>query len=289
MNFWSLLLAASIDAPGVLGSDAGKPRSAAQRGSAPGRFLAAAALLGSLLIAGPVAADLPQVIERVKPSVVVVGTYQRTRSPQFMMRGTGFVVGDGRHVATNSHVLPEKIDEAAGEVLVIVARSAAANVQQRAAQSVAVDKEHDLALLRIDGAALPALSLQAAGTVREGQSVAFTGFPIGAVLGLSPVTHRGIISAVTPIVLPGANSSKLNAKVIQRLRSGSFDIYQLDATAYPGNSGGPLYDAGDGEVVGIINMVFVKETKESILSKPSGISFAIPIQFLRELMQDANQ
>ena len=40
-----------------------------------------------------------------------------------------------------------------------------------------------------------------------------------------------------------------------------------------------------GEVIGIINMVFVKENKESILSKPSGISFAIPVRFLRELMQ----
>jgi serine protease Do len=53
----------------------------------------------------------------------------------------------------------------------------------------------------------------------------------------------------------------------------------------PGNSGGPLYEVNRGEVIGIINMVFVKENKESILSKPSGISFAIPVRFLRELMQ----
>jgi S1-C subfamily serine protease len=42
-----------------------------------------------------------------------------------------------------------------------------------------------------------------------------------------------------------------------------------------------------GEVIGIINMVFVKESKESVLSKPSGISFAIPVRFLRELLQKA--
>ncbi|HAY27881.1 MAG TPA: serine protease, partial [Candidatus Accumulibacter sp.] len=42
-----------------------------------------------------------------------------------------------------------------------------------------------------------------------------------------------------------------------------------------------------GEVLGVINMVFVKENKESVLSKPSGISFAIPVRFLRELLQKA--
>ena len=251
--------------------------------------LAAALVSASLLFAGPVAADLPEMIERVKPSVVVVGTYQLTRSPQFVMRGTGFIVGDGRQVATNSHVLPETLDATAGESLVVVIRSGGGGAQQRPARSVAVDKAHDLALLRIEGQPLPALTLHDSDPVREGQSVAFTGFPIGGVLGLSPVTHRGIISAITPIVLPGANARQLNARVIQQIRSGSFDIYQLDATAYPGNSGGPLYELNHGEVVGIINMVFVKESKESVLSKPSGISFAIPVRFLRELLPQATQ
>jgi S1-C subfamily serine protease len=248
-------------------------------------------LVGVVLIVGlwsfgaPVQADLPEVIERVKPSVVVVGTYQLTRSPQFVMRGTGFVVGDGREVATNAHVIQEPLDSAAGEMLVVVARLSATATQQRRVKDFAVDKAHDLALLRLDGQALPALTLHDSEPVREGQSVAFTGFPIGGVLGLSPVTHRGIISSITPIVLPGANARQLNARVVQQIRSGSFDIYQLDATAYPGNSGGPLYEVNRGEVIGIINMVFVKENKESILSKPSGISFAIPVRFLRELMQ----
>jgi serine protease Do len=244
-----------------------------------------ALVIGLLCAGGPVAADLPEVIERVKPSVVVVGSYQLTRSPKFVMRGTGFVVADGLQVATNGHVIAQAVDEAAGERLVIVTGAQAAAVARpRSARVVAVDREHDLALLAIDGPPLPALVLHDDRLAREGQSVAFTGFPIGAALGLSPVTHRGIISAITPIVLPGANSRQLNARVVQQIRSGSFDIYQLDATAYPGNSGGPLYEQERGEVIGIINMVFIKESKESVLSKPSGISFAIPVRFLRELM-----
>lgn len=229
--------------------------------------------------------DLPQIIERTKPSIVAIGTYQATRSPQFVMRGTGFVVGDGRHVATNAHVLAELTDIAAGQVLVILAQTPARVTQQRAARVSVIDQAHDLALLRIDGSPLPALELHSSGPVREGQAVAFTGFPIGGVLGLSPVTHRGIISSITPIALPGANAGQLNAKLVRQIREGSFDIYQLDATAYPGNSGGPLYEMSRGEVIGIINMVFVKDRKESTLSKPSGISFAIPVHFLRELLR----
>jgi S1-C subfamily serine protease len=72
------------------------------------------------------------------------------------------------------------------------------------------------------------------------------------------------------------------------LKAGSFEVYQLDATAYPGNSGGPLIETDRGEVIGIINMVFVKSTKESVLSQPSGISFAVPARYLEELIRASN-
>lgn len=247
-----------------------------------GRVAAALFLLSACGVAA--AADLPDLIDRVKPSVVVVGTYQKTRSPAFVMRGTGFVVGNGSLIATNAHVLPEVLDPAGSEVLVVQVLAGKDGAQQRLARMETLDRPHDLALLRIDGTPLPPMALNGSGQVREGQPVAFTGFPIGGVLGLSPVTHRGMISAITPIALPGATAQQLNEKVIRRLKSGSFDVFQLDATAYPGNSGGPLFELEKGEVIGIINMVFVKGTKEAALTQPSGISFAIPVHFLREML-----
>ena len=250
------------------------------------RFFALSSLLVMGAAATVVAAELPDLIDRIKPSIVVIGTYSKTRSPAFVMRGTGFVVGDGTLVATNAHVVPAVLDVNSGEVLVVQSFVGPAGPQERIARTAAQDKLHDLALLRMEGAALPAVSLHSDGIVREGQRVAFTGFPIGGVLGLSPVTHRGIISAITPIVLPGPNARQLNAKVIRSLKSGAFKVYQLDGTAYPGNSGGPLFEMERGEVIGIINMVFVKATKESVLSQPSGISFAIPSTYLDELLQE---
>jgi S1-C subfamily serine protease len=61
-------------------------------------------------------------------------------------------------------------------------------------------------------------------------------------------------------------------------------VFQLDGTAYPGNSGSPVYHAETGAVIGIVNSVFVKGTKESALTQPSGITYAIPAQKLKDLL-----
>ncbi|MBK8120750.1 MAG: trypsin-like peptidase domain-containing protein [Sulfuritalea sp.] len=243
----------------------------------------AGAFLGLILATQEVCAGLPDVVARIKPSVVVVGTFNKLRSPAFRLRGTGFVVGDGLTIATNAHVLPAPGDAEAQESLTVLVREGA-SLRQRQARIESIDKDHDLALLKLSGTPLPPLTLKASETVREGQEIAFTGFPIGGALGYSPVSHRGLISAITPIVLPGGNVRELNEQSLRRLRSGSFPVFQLDATAYPGNSGGPMYDAETGEVLGIVNMVFVKSTKEAVLQHPSGISYAIPADYLIELL-----
>ena len=236
-------------------------------------------------------ADVPETIARVKPSIAIVGTYNATNSPRFNLRGTGFVVGNGNWVVTNAHVIPDGAEADLASKLVVQVRvdakgqAAQGELAMRQATVLEVDKLHDLALLQFDGAPVPKLTLRDSDTVREGQSIAFMGFPIGGALGFSPVTHRGMVSSITPIALPSATAQQLNARTIASLRSGSFHIFQLDATAYPGNSGGPMFDAETGDVLGVINMVFVKGTKESALTNPSGISYAKPSKFVQQLMQ----
>ena len=139
-------------------------------------------------------------------------------------------------------------------------------------------------LLRFDGPPLPALRLGDSGAVRDGQEVAITGFPLGASLGLVPVTHRGIVSAVTPVGMPAPSASQLDARTVRRLAMGAYNVFQLDLVSYPGNSGSPLFDTHSGEVVGILNMVFVKGTKESAVAMPTGISYAIPAHYLKALL-----
>ena len=133
-------------------------------------------------------AEPADVIARVKPSIVAIGTFQQLRSPQFAFRGTGFVVGDGSLVVTNAHVLPASVDSARRESLVVAVPppDGMTDVQARQARAIASDKEYDLVVLQIQGAPLPALPLAEAVRVREGDTFLFTGFPIGPVLGLIP-------------------------------------------------------------------------------------------------------
>jgi S1-C subfamily serine protease len=232
-------------------------------------------------LAPPAHAGLPETAARIKPSIVAVGTYQTARRPPSLFRGTGFAVGNGRYVATNNHVLPEVLDEANRERLAVFAGQGK-TLDVRTAKVVARDPDHDLALLEIAGAPLMPLRL-AEGTPREAQEIAFTGFPIGMVLGLYHATHRGIVAAITPMAIPGFGGKDLSPQAIKALRE-PFDVYQLDATAYPGNSGSPVYDPETGDVIGVINSVFVKRTKEAVLTEPSGITYAIPAKFLKALL-----
>ena len=64
-------------------------------------------------------------------------------------------------------------------------------------------------------------------------------------------------------------------------------MFQLDAVAYPGNSGSPLYETDTCKVVGVINSVYVKESKETLLSSPSGIAYAIPVKYVKQLLKKA--
>jgi len=249
-------------------------------------------VLLTLFFAAPVRGNVSVVIAKVKPSVVIVGTFKPTNSPRFALRGTGFVVGQdqasmGNLVITNAHVLAQPAELDLEAVLVVQIRVRHGEWQMRLATVVEVDKAHDLALLRFEGPAVSALTVGDSDQVREGQAVAFMGFPIGGALGFSPVTHRGMVSSIAVAALPAATASQLNDKSIRALRAAgdNFSIFQLDGTAYPGNSGGPLFDPDTGHVLGVVNMVAIKGIRESALTHPSGISYAIPSGFVQQLLE----
>jgi len=246
-------------------------------------------VLAWLLSSGDVlSGELPDTIDSIRNSVVAVGTVKPARGlhkkgPPVIFKGTGFIVGNGRQVITNHHVIPETKDLEDKESLAIFT-GRGKNAKVHKARLVRSDPDHDLALLEISGAPLPVMQLANGSTVREGKDVAVTGFPIGMVLGLYPVTHRGIVAAITPIVIPAISSRSLTASQIKRMRN-PFVVYQLDIVAYPGNSGSPVYNVETGEVIGVVNSVFVKGTKESALEKPSGISYAIPVKYVHDLLK----
>jgi S1-C subfamily serine protease len=258
----------------------------------PGWRHVMSALLLALVAAALEAASLPDLIERVRPSIVGVGTAYPPRQPLAgqppnSLRGTGFVVGDGRTIVTNSHVLPEVLDSDNKQVLAVFS-GRGGEARPHLASVLLQDATHDLALLRIESdQPLTPLTLGDSAVVREGQQVVFTGFPLGAVLGLYPVTHRGMVSAITPMAGPMDSSRQLTAVQLRHIRN-LYEVFQLDATAYPGNSGSPVYLPDSGQVIGVVNSVFVKESREALLERPSGISYAIPASHVQALLRRAD-
>lgn len=240
--------------------------------------LLAAALLGA---AAAEAGGLVETIRRVKPAVVGITLVPVAGRPAVpALAGTGFAIADGRHVVTNLHVVEPEGRAAPITVYAVTA----AGPDRRDARVVARDAVHDLALVRIEGTALPALRLAADARAEEGASIAITGFPIGPALGLVPATNAGIIAAITPARGSVPHSSMITPEM---LRAPPFILYQLDMVAFPGNSGSPAYLAETGEVIGIVAAGFIKRDRERMLRDPSGISFAVPARYIADLVRQA--
>ena len=224
--------------------------------------------------------NIVEVVAKNKSSVVGVGLYDALGAQSHQLRGSGFVVGNGQYIATNHHVVSQTLNPEVVQYWVVFSGQGRTPHTHRA-EIVGLDPIHDLAILKIDSQLEP-LKLAAPQIEPDGTEILLTGFPIGAVLGLYPATHRGLIAATTPDALPSASSEGLSSNLLNRLKD-PFLIYQLDITAFPGNSGSAVYRAEDGKVVGVLNKVFVSQGKESVLENPSGISYAIPIEHLFSL------
>lgn len=250
--------------------------------------LHASVVVLALALSFPALADVADTLELVKPGVVGVGTFNPTGSPRANLQGTGFAVLDGRYVVSCAHIFSKSLDSEKKEThAVFIGRDR--DVAVRTARLIATDKAHDLALLKLEGGPLPVvLKLGDSTRVREGTQLYFTGYPIGSVLGLNPSTHRAGIAAIIPIFTPVASAAQLNIRTLRQAKD-PYEVFALDAVAYPGNSGSPVWHPETGEVLGVVNSVYVKGAKEAALTAPSGISYAIPVKYVHQLLEQARR
>lgn len=238
-----------------------------------------------LVAALPAHADVADTLQSVKPGVVGVGVFNPTGSPRANLQGTGFAVLDGTYVVSCAHIFAKLLDSEKMEThAVFIGRDRQMTV--RRAKLVATDKARDLALLKIEGDPLPALMLGDSSRAREGWQLYFTGYPIGSVLGLNPSTHRAGLAAIIPIFTPLPSAAQLTVRTLKQAKD-AYEVFELDAIAYPGNSGSPVWHPDTGEVLGVVNSVYVKGAKETALSAPSGISYAIPVKYVHQLLERA--
>lgn len=238
-----------------------------------------------LVAALPAHADVADTLQSVKPGVVGVGVFNPSGSPRANLQGTGFAVLDGTYVVSCAHIFAKLLDSEKKEThAVFVGRDRQMTV--RRAKLLATDKARDLALLKIEGDPLPALTLGDSSRAREGWQLYFTGYPIGSVLGLNPSTHRAGLAAIIPIFTPLPSAAQLTVRTLKQAKD-AYEVFELDAIAYPGNSGSPVWHPDTGEVLGVLNSVYVKGAKEAALSAPSGISYAIPVKYVHRLLEQA--
>lgn len=244
--------------------------------------LAGAALTGRSALAQGMG-DTTSVVAAAKPSVFAVGLFSRAQKPAFRFAGTCFAIDGGRFV-TCAHVV-QALDPASRDMLSISLPTVEGN-RAIEVKVIAVRRESDLAILEpVSPLPMPVRPLRLASNLPpEGAEIVLIGFPIGSALGLIPASHRGMVAAVVPMAMALPTTTGLEARNVQALRSAPIEILQLDATAYPGNSGGPVIDVRTGLVVGVVSLTLVKNTRESAMSAPSGISYAVPVQQLAGLI-----
>ncbi|PYF10208.1 serine protease Do [Rhodobacter viridis] len=215
-------------------------------------------------LAGPVPESFADLVEQVKPAVVMITTSTTVSEPaggmpgfppgspfedffkEFGMPngpqggpqggpqrqhradalGSGFVISEDGYIVTNNHVIKgEDGNTVADEISIEFA-----NGKKLDAKIVGTDPKTDIALLKVESKEpLPFVSFGDSDKMREGDWVMAMGNPLGQ--GFS--TSVGIVSARN------------------RELSGTYDDYiQTDAAINRGNSGGPLFNM-DGTVIGV--------------------------------------
>ena len=172
--------------------------------------------------------------------------------------GSGFVVHDGQ-IATNYHVIDN--------MSIGVAKLTGREDTHRVEAILAVDKECDLAIVKVTGIDAPALPLGDSNAVQEIDKVYVVGNP----RGLEGTFSAGIISAIRP---PGYLRSESGGDIPCKM-------FQIDASMATGSSGAPVLN-DKGKVIGISKGRYGFLHPD--LTVPQNLNFAIAVNHLKTLM-----
>jgi len=175
--------------------------------------------------------------------------------------GSGFIFRKDGYVLTNNHVV-----SGADNISVKLPDGT-----QRKAEVVGLDKDTDLAVLKIEVEdELPVAEFGDSDSLRVGEWVMAIGNPFPE-LGLDRTVTVGVVSA------KGRGNLYFGPEDTPQYQN----YIQTDASINPGNSGGPLVNI-QGEVVGINSAI----TNPTGMKFNIGIGFATPINLAKSVIPD---
>jgi len=192
------------------------------------------------------------VVKKVKQST----TYLRVTLPSGeIAQGSGFFALERNLVITNAHVVGMLRSSTPPRRVEVVVRSGEADEAKLTGTLLGIDRENDLAVLRVEADLSqlpPPLPVASTAELVETQKVYIFGFPFGAQLGKNITVSTSSISS------------------LRRGSDGVLKQVQVNGGMNPGNSGGPVTDAR-GAVIGV-SVAGISGTQ---------INFAIPADFIR--------
>jgi S1-C subfamily serine protease len=208
----------------------------------------------SLTPTGNLEIDIQNVVDRVKPGVVLI----TVETNQGEAAGTGSIITADGYILTNAHVV-----FGANQLTVVLDDG-----QSVPAKLVGAANDNDLAVVKIEGSNLPTIPLGNSSTLRVGQWVVAVGNALALPGG--PTVTGGIVGAIGR-----------SLEEPQPLQADLTDLIQTSAAINPGNSGGPLLNL-KGEIVGINTAAPVDPESQAAAQ---GIGFAISIDQAQPIIQ----
>ena len=188
--------------------------------------------------------------EEVVPAPNRKGAKPQKPRKQDIGLGSGVIVSAEGHILTNNHVV-----DGADEITVKLGK----NQHEYKATKIGTDPESDLAVLKIEGKNLPAITFADSENVHVGDVVLAVGNPFGFTQSVT----MGIVSALS--------------RDMRELGVNFQNFIQTDASINPGNSGGALVDT-DGRLIGVNTAIY------SRTGGNQGIGFAVPGNLARGVM-----
>lgn len=222
--------------------------------------------LGKLNTGSEISANLsnpiPDLADQAMDSVVSVTMY---RSGERQGRGSGFVLTYNGYIATNYHVVSagDSIEAEFNDGTILDA------------EYIGGDATADVALIKVNSDTLKPISLGDSDTLRAGDQVFAIGDPQGMGVNLSRSVTVGYVSSAAREITYNDETQT---------------FIQTDTALNPGNSGGPLINTS-GQVIGMVTLKSLVSTMDASgeVINADGISFAIPINKVVELVQQASK